>query len=281
MTALRKYNIQKVLNNNVLICTFKDQEVVLIGKGIGFNKKRGMVLSDTTLIEKVYTLKTERDKAHYKALVEITEDYIIHAIIDAVNIVKDYCDASKMNALMLSLTDHLIFAIKRIKEGQIIYNPFQNEIKQLYPDDYQIADKFIKQLSESLYLRFPDDEIGFIALHIASNKQSESLKELSQTNELILLCVQIIESDFKIEVDKLGIPYHRFIRHINFLIKRLRHGDIVKKQCEFENVLQTHYPRCYNIAVKIMKMMQQQLNVDIYEAEVMYLTLHIHNLTQQ
>lgn len=28
------------LNNNVVVCTNNDQEVILIGKGIGFNKKR-------------------------------------------------------------------------------------------------------------------------------------------------------------------------------------------------------------------------------------------------
>ena len=33
------YEITKTLNNNVLICKSNNHEVVLIGKGIGFNKK--------------------------------------------------------------------------------------------------------------------------------------------------------------------------------------------------------------------------------------------------
>ncbi len=36
---MSKYVITKTLNNNVIICTKNHQEVVLIGKGIGFNKK--------------------------------------------------------------------------------------------------------------------------------------------------------------------------------------------------------------------------------------------------
>ena len=35
-----KYKISKILNNNVIICTNKDQEVVLIGKGIGLIKSK-------------------------------------------------------------------------------------------------------------------------------------------------------------------------------------------------------------------------------------------------
>ena len=33
-----EYTISKALNNNVIICTYNNQEVILIGKGIGFNK---------------------------------------------------------------------------------------------------------------------------------------------------------------------------------------------------------------------------------------------------
>lgn len=39
-----EYIVTKTLNNNVVVCTNNDQEVILIGKGIGFNKKEGMAL---------------------------------------------------------------------------------------------------------------------------------------------------------------------------------------------------------------------------------------------
>ncbi len=37
---MEEYIVTKTLNNNVVVCTNNDQEVILIGKGIGFNKKR-------------------------------------------------------------------------------------------------------------------------------------------------------------------------------------------------------------------------------------------------
>ncbi|MDN9006727.1 CAT RNA binding domain-containing protein, partial [Staphylococcus aureus] len=63
-----------------------DQEVILIGKGIGLNKKEGMALNDQTItIEKIYKLESEQQKAHYKILFEIAEYNVLQLIIDTLN----------------------------------------------------------------------------------------------------------------------------------------------------------------------------------------------------
>ena len=43
MIDVNDFLITKVLNNNVIICTKAQAEYVLIAKGIGFNKKSGMI----------------------------------------------------------------------------------------------------------------------------------------------------------------------------------------------------------------------------------------------
>ncbi len=54
-----EYIVTKTLNSNVVVCTKEPhQEVILIGKGIGFNKKEGMALNDQTItIEKIYEIR--------------------------------------------------------------------------------------------------------------------------------------------------------------------------------------------------------------------------------
>ncbi len=42
-------------------------------------------------------------------------------------------------------------------------------------------------------------------------------------------------------------------------------------------LLKTQHPLCFNIALKIMKMLQQELGIKIYDAEVIYLTLHVYH----
>ncbi|MDU4639979.1 MAG: CAT RNA binding domain-containing protein, partial [Staphylococcus epidermidis] len=86
---MSKYVITKTLNNNVIICTKNHQEVVLIGKGIGFNKKVGMTVQENASIEKIYKLEQQEQQEHYKTLLELGEDHVVQAVIESVNIINE------------------------------------------------------------------------------------------------------------------------------------------------------------------------------------------------
>lgn len=279
MINLSSYLITKVLNNNVIICTKDKEEYVLIAKGIGFNKKAGMSLQENQTIEKAYILDQKLQQEHYKTIIEYADDTLIQAVIDAVNIITSSEMKIDNQTLVVSVTDHIIFAYKRLKQNQIITNPFVVETKQLYSEAYAIAEKVIERLNDVLDVNFPEDEIGFIALHIASNIETLSMHEIEIINHLINKSIFIVEHDLKFTVDKESVQYQRFIRHIQFLIRRLRNGEVLQKTSPFEALLKEQYPQCFNIALKIMRMLQQELNVSIYEAEVIYLTLHVYHFT--
>lgn len=237
MIDVNDFLITKVLNNNVIICTKAQAEYVLIAKGIGFNKKSGMILQENQTIEKIYILDQKSQQDHYKTLMELANDTLIQAVIEAVNIITNSEMKVDNQKLVISLTDHIIFAYKRLKQNQLINNPFIVETKQLYSKEYKIAEKVIERLNHVLEVHFPEDEIGFIALHIASNTESLSMREMDLINELINKSVFILENDLKQTIDKDTIQYQRFIRHIQFLIKRLRNGESLKKTNAFEALL--------------------------------------------
>ncbi len=277
-----EYIVTKTLNNNVVVCTNNDQEVILIGKGIGFNKKEGMVLNDQTItIEKIYKLESEQQKAHYKSLVEIADDNVLQVIIDSLIFISNTVMNVDSKQLVVSLTDHIIFAYKRLKQNQVISNPFVMETMQLYSDAYHIAKQVIDQLNAALDVHFPEDEIGFIALHIASNTEDLSMHEMTLINNVIKKGVDIIESDLVTTVDKESLQYQRFIRHVQFLIRRLRRKEYIHAQDDFVSMIKNHYPICYNTAYKILTMIQKQFNVNISESEIIYLTLHIHHFEER
>lgn len=277
-----EYIVTKTLNNNVVVCTNNDQEVILIGKGIGFNKKEGMVLNDqTNTIEKIYKLESEQQKAHYKSLVEIADDNVLQVIIDSLNFISNTAMNVDSKQLVVSLTDHIIFAYKRLKQNQVISNPFVMETMQLYSDAYHIAKQVIDQLNAALDVHFPEDEIGFIALHIASNTEDLSMHEMTLINNVIKKGIDIIESDLVTTVDKESLQYQRFIRHVQFLIRRLRRKEYIHAQDDFVCMIKNHYPICYNTAYKILTMIQKQFDVNISESEIIYLTLHIHHFEER
>ncbi|MFW3582275.1 glucose PTS transporter transcription antiterminator GlcT [Staphylococcus caprae] len=278
---MSRYEITKTLNNNVIICTSDNHEVVLIGKGIGFNKKVGMTLDDSASIEKVYKLEQKQQKEHYQTLVEMGEDHVVQAVIESVNIISDAAIRTDDKSLVVALTDHIIFAYKRLKQNQVISNPFAIETQHLYSDAYQIAKQVINNLNQTLDVYFPEDEIGFIALHIASNSEDLSMHDISVINKLISKIMTIIETDLNHEIDKTTIQYQRFIRHIQFLIYRLTKGENVAAQDNFISMVKQLYPQCFNTAFKILKMIQRQFDVIIDESEIVYLALHIYHFEAQ
>lgn len=275
------YEITKTLNNNVLICKSNNHEVVLIGKGIGFNKKVGMMLDENASIEKLYKLEQQQQKEHYKTLVEMGEDHVVQAVIESVNIISEASIRTDDKNLVVALTDHIIFAYKRLKQNQVISNPFAIETQHLYSDAYQIAKRVIDKLNSTLDVHFPEDEIGFIALHIASNSKDLSIHDISVINKLINKSMAIIESDLNHEIDKTTTQYQRFIRHIQFLIYRLTKGENVDAQENFILMVKNLYTQCFNTAYKILKMIQRQFEVIINESEIVYLAIHIHHFEAQ
>ncbi|MCS4485380.1 glucose PTS transporter transcription antiterminator GlcT [Staphylococcus americanisciuri] len=274
------YKIVKVLNNNVIICEQDDTEVVLVGKGIGFNKKVGVVIQNVDTIEKVFKLQNKSQQDHYLMLMDQTNDEEIHVVIESVQIILAHFNIENNEAFIVSLTDHLIFALKRVKKGQLITNPFLSETKYSYPEAYQIAKRVVARLNLQLNVAFPEDEVGFIALHIASQIEDVSIENTKQVTELINRSVRLIEHDRQVRIDVTSLQYQRFIRHMHFLLQRLKKGERSTIELSFENLLKAQYPLCYNVAVKIIKMIQSQMDVEVYEAEVAYLTMHIQQLVR-
>ncbi|TDM07057.1 glucose PTS transporter transcription antiterminator GlcT [Macrococcus lamae] len=275
-----EYIIEKALNNNVLIANYYDEEVVLIGRGIGFGKKQGQRI-ETDKIEKIYELRGYHEQERYKTLIGMTDERVIKTVIEIVDTIKEMAYGEVNDSILLSLTDHIIFALKRLEDGIVISNPFIKETEALYPQEFDVASKVVEMLNEKLGVHFPHTEIGFIALHIHSSINNHTMREMNMMTEVVARAVQIIEHDLKIQVNKDSLIYARFVRHISFAVQRVMINDRPPEQRNLEKLLKLQYPTCYNVAVKIVKMMQQQLSKPVYESELVYLTMHIQQFNTE
>lgn len=273
------YLIKKVLNNNVLICEYRKEEVIVIGKGLGFNQKAGKYIEPDKVIEKIFTLQNKQEQDHYKMVLEHTGEDVVKVVIESVQLIMAHFDLSQNESFIVSLTDHIVFALKRYQQNQFIQNPFLSETKYSYPEAYKIAKRVVARINLQLNVDFPDDEVGFIALHIASQTNQIDIEQTQQVPKLIKTAVKIIEHDLQIKIPVQSIQYQRFVRHIHFLLQRVRNGERAHVELNFETLLKSQYPLCYNIAVKIVKMIQTQSSVEVYQAEIAYLTMHIQQLS--
>lgn len=278
---MSKLQIKKVLNNNVLIAAHPSyHEVVLIGKGIGFNRKKDDTI-DTDGAEKLFVLKSEKEQTNYINLLPLIENELLDVIISAIELIEQETKAALNEHIHVALTDHLMFAVSRVSKGMEITNPFLVETRVLYPKEYEIASDVVNLIHEKAGISLPNGEIGFIALHIHSASTNKNLSDVNRYSQLISRLVKIVEVQLKMKIDKESMEYMRLIRHLRFTIERVANGERVEEPEAIATLLKEEYPVCYNLAWKLIKVIQQTLKKHVFDAEAVYITMHLQRLQKK
>ncbi|KZZ85232.1 MULTISPECIES: transcription antiterminator [Bacillaceae] len=273
--------VKKVLNNNVLIADHLEfHEVVLIGRGIGFGRSKGDQIEEHSY-EKMFVLKNEKEQEQYKMLLPYIDEEVIAVIHEVIQHIEARLDQPLNEHIHIGLTDHISFALKRKKQGMDLKNPFMIETKTLYPLEYELAKEAVDMIEKRLNVSLPEGEVGFIVLHIHGAITDKPLREVNQSSQLIALLTGIIEDSLKIQIDRESINYLRLVRHIRFTIDRVQAGEKLEEPEKMADLLKNEYPLCYNTAWKLVKVMQQTLKKPVYNAEAVYLTMHLYRLSNK
>jgi transcriptional antiterminator len=271
-------SVKKTLNNNVLIAEHESYgEVVLIGKGIGFNRKKGDPIQND-IAEKMFVLKGEKEQEQYKNLLPFLDENMSNVTISAIELIRERTNSFLNEHIHIALTDHILFAINRLMRGMEIRNPFLVETRTLYPFEYEIAREVVEMINDMTDVNLPEGEVGFIALHIHSAMMNKDLSEVNQHSQLISRLTTMIEQQLDVKINKESVDYMRLVRHIRYTIERVLREERVEEPEKIAKLLKEEYPLCYNLSWKLIKMMQQTLRKRVYDAEAVYLTMHLQRI---
>ena len=155
--------IVQPLNNNVVMgYDRKKGEVIIIGTGIGFRAKKGDQV-DESKIQKMFI--TGENKQLLEMIGAIPPEYfeLVEEIFEKAKEEYGFLPKEKET---LALLDHIHFAIKRMKENLVLDNPFETEIRQFYPKEWEIGLYAKKCIKRRFGIEIPDAEVGYIAMHI-------------------------------------------------------------------------------------------------------------------
>lgn len=270
--------VAKALNNNVIIAHHPEHgEVVVIGKGIGFNRKTGDAIP-LEAVEKMFILTSRYEQEQYKQLVPHIDEQLIEIIGEIVTYISRKTQTELNEHIHIALTDHLAFAIKRAEQDLAFHNPFLYETKEIYPVEYELAEYAIRLIHQNLGVDLGEDEIGFVALHINSAMTNRHISEVRGHTQLIADLVDVVESELKFTILRNTLDYSRLLTHLRFAIERIRRGEQVGEVEKLDCLLKQEYPVLYGVAEKLTLMMEQRLNQPVYRAEVSYLTMHLHRV---
>lgn len=274
MTALKIY---KVLNNNAAIIKEDGQEKIVMGPGIAFQKGKNDTIPRNK-VEKIFTIHEENEK--FKQILETLPEEHIEAAEEIISYAEGRLSAPLSDHIHIALVDHLSFAIERIRKGFVIQNKLLNEIKALYKKEYEIGLWAIDLVKEKLKVELPDDEAGYIALHIHTAKMdAENMQKTLKYTNIIKELIEKIECCFNQKIDENSISYQRLVTHLRYAINRLESNEAFHvMDDDMLYFIRKKYPESYQCAAGLADYVKTEYDLHLPESEVGYITLHVQRL---
>ncbi|GEM_PF-5640349 len=271
--------VSRVYNNNVLEATEFGRTVILQGKGIGFGKKAGDVISARSA-SRIFELA---DKRHYRMireiLDEIPEDYWDFCI-DIQGYTEKSLNVKLNSSFYLSLLDHIYIAVQRNKKGIGLSSTLTTEIELYYEDIYKVAKQIVKMMEAHFSVEFDQSEVYFISVHLLESVLHLNYSEISEkVEEIIELIENMVWDGFGDRIDKNSIDYTRFMVHSKRFANMVATGKISNtsdtKMDDIYQPLKKTYKKQYETVERIIQKISSQYKCKVGTNEKFYLFIHV------
>lgn len=274
--------IEKVFNNNVVqILGINNEEIIVMGKGLGFQKKSGDEVNQD-LIEKRFILQnTDTDMVGELSRVYVDLDSEeIDLVLEIIHQGQEKLGQTFDISLYIALADHLHYTIQRTREGLTLQNPLAWEVRKFYPEEFQLGKDTIELVKEKMTLQLADDEAASIALHFINAQKDGGLLEKNRLiSKVVSDILEIVRLHFGEVRDEESISYNRFITHVQYFAQRVANGLVQGKNDAFlYEQVKENYPHAFACTEKIKSYVESAYDFAMSRDEQVYLTIHIQRL---
>lgn len=267
-------NILQVLNNNIVMAKDDDgKKIVVVGTGIGYYRKKGDAI-DESKIQQIFKLAEDK-----------TQRLVRSIALDVIEIVKDIGNYALKNhgielgdEVLFLLADHIDFAVKRLREGIELENPFLGEIKLLFKDEYEIGIYSKEIIEQRMNVDIPDEEVAYICMHIISAKYHKKKSVVSKTFEIVDTSIKYIKQNYMSNLKEDSISYNRLVTHLKFFAERyISDKETINNDELLNETLREKFEKealCVNELSNILK---EKYGREVTDSEKNYIIIHLRN----
>ena len=159
-----QYTVKKTINNNILrVVDPTGCELIVTGRGLGFGAKPGYKIEAET-VERSYRMTSP---AVQQKLVELLEQIPYEHLLltdELVAMIRSRVNYPLNESLLITLADHISFAIQRSEQGIRFSNPLMAPIREFYPEEYRLGMECLAAIRQRCHADLSDDEGGFLSL---------------------------------------------------------------------------------------------------------------------
>lgn len=273
--------IDKILNNNVVIVRDENNnEQIVMGKGIAFKKKAGDEF-DQDMIDKVFTLSSRENVNQFQKMVDDIPLEHIELGEEIISLANKQLGKELNEMVHITLIDHIYTTIIRFLNGNQLKNVLLWDIKRFYPEEYAVGLSALDLIEEKFHIRLPDDEAGFIALHIVNAQtDNESTHDMYQVTRLMQEIINIVKYSFHVTFDEESTAFFRFVTHLKFFaIRIIDHNCYMDEEDnELYEVVKRKYKSSYICVENIGRFIKQKYTYELSKEEELYLMIHIERV---
>jgi beta-glucoside operon transcriptional antiterminator len=269
--------VLRVFNNNVVLAADDaGGEVILTGRGLGFQARPGQDI-DMTKVVRTFVPADGRDPDHLAQLVAAIPPEHIQLVVAAMSAAGMDAQAAASPTLVIALADHVSFSLRRADLGMVLEYPLLGEVQHLYRDEYDRALALLGAVNARIDRPLPDGEAVALTLHMVN--AGFSTGDLSYTYTMtgvIQQLVAVIEQQYGIPLDVGSVNVGRFITHLRYLFVRIhQHSQLAQEHSRIGAVIRDTHPRALECADRLAAVLELRLGSALTEDEISYLTLHI------
>lgn len=130
----------------------------------------------------------------------------------------------------------------------------------------------------------PEDEAGFIAMHIVSSEVGKDMGDVYEITNLIQEVLSIVKLYFQVELDENSLSYYRFVTHLKYFGKRIftkatQNNDPLNQ--DLLEIMKEKYIQSYLCSLKIKTFIKERYNYVLESEECLFLTIHIAKVIQE
>lgn len=273
--------IKKVINNNILcVVDGKGSEMIVTGRGLGFKRKVGERV-DPALFEKAYHMEGKAEQRKLRELCEQIPLEHLKLTQDLIEYIKSQIAAPLNESLLITLADHISFAIKRKEEGVEFTNPLQGAIMSYYPTEYHLGQHCLRVIREQTRADLNPSEAAFIAMHIVNAELNTSMSVMYDITKLIEGVLEVVEYYYQRTFDRESLDFNRFLVHLRYFAQRLfqaaprQDGEYDE---DFEEMIIHSCQRHYKCAQCIGEYIRNAYQKEVSREELIYLTIHLKRI---
>lgn len=270
--------ILRVFNNNVVLARDElGREVVLTGRGVGYQVRRGEAV-DRARVARVF-VPAGNPGSVARLLAEIPSEYVelvAELFGDAVRAL----NATLPPLSIIAVADHVHQALLRLERGEVMEYPMRSEVAHLHPDELRVAESLVERLNARLHVSLPAGEAIALAMHLFhAATGSATMEQTFQQSALIRQIFTLVAEHFGPSFDADSIDAARFATHLRYFFARARNGLQLEGEAPgVGSILRDKYPQSYQLAERIRALLELRLAHPVSEDEVVYITMHVARL---